>query len=83
MLPDLTQPTKAARHEDCVKMFLADIHREYEEIKEIFEEPVPIIMTPDDEENFKHSTICHICEKTLDWNDKKNPVVKDHCHFTG
>ena len=83
MLPDLTQPAKGARHEGCVKTFLADIHRKYEEIKDIFEEPVPIIITPDDEENFKNSTICHICEKTLDKTDEKNLVVKDHCHFTG
>ena len=82
MLPDLTKPTKNARHKDCIKTFLADIYEEYEEIKEIFEEIAPIIMTPDNEENFKNATICCICEKTLDKTDKKN-IVKDHCHFTG
>ena len=40
-------------------------------------------MTLDDEVNFNSATICHICEKSLDWTSKKNPVVKDHCHFTG
>ena len=40
---------------------------------------VPIIMTSEDEYDFKHATHCSICENPCDPNEK----VRDHCHMTG
>ena len=37
-----------------------------------------IIMTVDDEEDFKNNNICRFCEKNIE-SDK----VRDHCHLTG
>ena len=83
LIPELTSPAKVVREEGCVKTFISDIYEEYENLKYLFEEPVDIIMTPEDNEIFKNTTICHICENDLDWGNKTNKVVRDHCHFTG
>ena len=37
-----------------------------------------IIMTEEDEEDFRNNNICRFCEKNIDY-DK----VRDHCHLTG
>ena len=37
-----------------------------------------VIMTEEDQENFKNSNICRFCEKIIE-SDK----VRDHCHLTG
>ena len=37
-----------------------------------------LIMTEEEEENFRSSNICWICEKLMD--DEK---IRDHCHVTG
>ena len=37
-----------------------------------------IIMTQEDEENYKNNNICQFCEKNIE-SDK----VRDHCHLTG
>lgn len=84
LLPHITRSAKVVRQEDCVKKFLSDIYEEYELVKHIYEEPVEMLMTPEDDVIYKKSMICHICEKTLDWKDEENDkVVRDHCHFTG
>ena len=56
---------------------------EYEEVKRIFEEEVPLNMTADDEIRFYSAKTCHICEESLDHTDAENPPHSDHCHFTG
>ena len=40
----------------------------------------PCNMTMQDEVNFKNSTHCHICKKSLDWKSQKNYPVRDHDH---
>ena len=40
----------------------------------------PIDMSEQDEVNFKKSTTCHICKKSLDWKSEKNYPVRDHDH---
>ena len=37
-----------------------------------------IIMTDEDEENFRNNNICRFCEKNI-----KSDKVSDHCHLTG
>ena len=37
-----------------------------------------IIMTQEDEEDYKNDNICRFCEKII-----KSDKVRDHCHFTG
>ena len=37
-----------------------------------------IIMTQEDEEDYKNSNICRFCEKNI-----KSDKVRDHCHLTG
>lgn len=83
VLPEFTQPTKVFRGSGCVDYFMEDIFDIYETHKYIFEEVVEMIMTPEDVENFKNATVCHICDLELEWGDRCNPIVKDHCHFTG
>ena len=83
VLPHLTKPVKVKRHKGCVDTFISDIYSEYEEIKHIFKDPVPLIITTEDTQTYLNSKQCHICEETLDWGDENNYVVRDHCHFTG
>ena len=37
-------------------------------------------MSEEEEEQFQSSSICWICEKLIDNDDK---IVRDHCHITG
>ena len=37
-------------------------------------------MTKEDQDNFKNSTKCCICDKNYVHNDVK---IRDHCHITG
>ena len=84
VLPHLTKNVKVERHKGCMDTFIDDIFSEYEAIKHIFENPVPMIMTPKDKQTYLNSKECHICNKSLDWyDDENNYVVRDHCHFTG
>ena len=37
-----------------------------------------IIMTEEDEENYRNKKICRFCEKNIECDE-----VRDHCHLTG
>ena len=37
-----------------------------------------IVMTEEDEEDFKYNTICRSCEKNVE-----SDIVRDYCHLTG
>lgn len=41
-----------------------------------------IELTEEEERQINESTICNICKKPFDENEK-NPKVRDHCHITG
>ena len=83
VLPHLTKTVKVERHQGCIDTFINDLYSEYEKIKYIFNEPIPMKMTPEDSKTYQNSTHCHICEGLLNWKDEKNYVTRDHCHFTG
>src|SRR5579859_750538 len=77
---------------DAAKVLLEKLVGEMNEILEMYENPVPLKMSPADEEVFKNSYDCHICKRKLDWNTpdtekdpkKRNWIpVRDHCHITG
>lgn len=50
----------------------ADLHKRMQQFPQLK-------MTKENEENFKESTTCHICEDDI-YDDEK---VRDHCHATG
>ena len=79
----LNKPVKIYRGEDCADRFIEDMIREYKEVEHILTGNVPMIFTEEDEIKFKNSKICRVCNKPLDWCDKKNYVVRDHDHVTG
>ena len=72
-------------HEDPDKVsqqFMSDMTSVHETMMQCYEDnQYPIHMTPQDEIDFKMSTHCHICEKSLDWDSKRNYPVRDHDHL--
>ena len=42
-------------------------------------EEKPMIITPEQEIEFRNATRCSICNKNFEEGDKR---VRDHCHFT-
>ena len=40
--------------------------------------PIPLKLTPAEQESFNKAETCHICKKEL-----RTDKVRDHCHFTG
>ena len=48
-------------------------------ISKKYNQTKPMIITKDQEKEYRKATICHICDK----GDFKNDKVKDHCHLTG
>jgi hypothetical protein len=66
------------RGQDCMQHFVKTCRDIRIKIMEKLKVNVPIIMTEEDEYNFKNATHCGICDNELN-NDK----VRDHCHMTG
>ena len=61
--------------------FFVQLTSIYEDMMTCYEENQhPIDMSEQDEANFKKSTTCHICKKSLDWKSEKNYPVRDHDH---
>ena len=64
---------------DNVDWFVKEILKLENKIAFYFKETKKaIIMTQEDEEDYKNNNICRICEKNIE-SDK----VRDHCHLTG
>ena len=61
--------------------FIKDLNRIYQKMMTCYKENQhPIDMVKKDEESFRNSTHCNICQKPLDWSDQKNYPVRDHDH---
>ena len=61
--------------------FIKDLNKIYEKMMLCYKNNQhPICMSKEDEKAFKNATHCNICQKPLDWNDKKNYPVRDHDH---
>ena len=73
------KPVKCYRGEDAVQHFIKSIIQEKEELKPILTTPKPLKLTVEEQEEFDAATICHICEKPMNPEEKR----RDHCHVTG
>ncbi|XP_035216330.1 uncharacterized protein LOC118189772, partial [Stegodyphus dumicola] len=72
------KPAHVYRGSDAVDNFLQNIIREKDELAETLTHIVPLIMTPQQEQDFLTATICNLCKKPL-YKDR----VRDHDHLTG
>ena len=77
-----SKPVKIYRGRNVVKYFIESIYREVSDCKRVIKKNFnkPLIMTSENELDFRNSTTCYICEKK--YSDKDKPV-RDHCHITG
>ena len=80
-------PIKRYRGPDAVNHFvktILEIERKLQSI--LIHTYIPIIITPDGEQQFRTGTRCYYCGKGFDQvNANGNPdiPVRDHCHLTG
>ena len=77
-----SKPVQIYRGKNAVNKFLSKMIEEAEYCKQIKEKHFnqEMIITPEEEQQLKKSTECHICNKKYTTNNKK---VRDHCHITG
>lgn len=68
------------RGEDCMDKFVEQLASIKDEILERMKENKPMIISDEQELEFRNATRCSICNKHFKEEDKK---VRDHCHFTG
>ena len=70
------------RGENAAYEFIKAILKEFEYCKKVMKKHFNknLIMSEKEEEQFKSSNTCWICEKLIDDDDEK---VRDHCHVTG
>lgn len=78
--PELNFGVQLYRGEDAVEVFIDKLLEVGNRIERIFTKNTKMIMTSEDEKNFKTATICSICDKHFAKNSVK---VRDHCHITG
>ena len=79
------------RGADAGEVFMEKIMQEVERIDILLNEIEPIIISPDQENEFQSAAICYICEKGFEVGKEGGFVlgegvdykVRDHCHFTG
>jgi hypothetical protein len=79
--PELCKPVKVYRGPDASDVFVDSLLNECYDAEKILNIVKPMIFTPEDECSYREATICHICEKPLDWGTVE--VCRDHCHVTG
>ena len=75
--PGYTSTPVVYRGPDVVDHFLESLRHEHRLINATIDCPVPMVMTPDDIDNFAAATTCHICGKD------GTRMVRDHDHLTG
>ena len=73
------------RGSDCMEHFVKTRRNIKNKIMDKLEVSVPIIMTEEDEDNFKNATQCYLCEKEIEDNNhiQRGCKVRDHCQMTG
>ena len=67
------------RGKDCMKKFCKDLREHATKIIN-FEKKTMIPLTTKEEIDYYKQKICYISKKEF---DKKNYIVRDHCHYTG
>ena len=77
-----TKPIQLYRGENAVYKFMENILEEVKWCKKVMKKHFnkPLKMSNEDEQKFKKSTRCHICDKKYNEEDVR---VRDHCHITG
>lgn len=70
---------KMHRGEDCQNWFTDELQTIAKDVSLIFQNSLPMNLTPDQELEFSKATHCHICNKKFVVDDIK---VRDHCHLT-
>ncbi|XP_043471597.1 uncharacterized protein LOC122504515 [Leptopilina heterotoma] len=66
---------------DPAKWFAEELKQIAEKMNKVFKNPLPMTaLTPQEINDFKQATICHICHEKIQASEKK---VRDHCHLTG
>ena len=77
-----TKPIQLYRGEKAVYKFMENMLEEVKYCKKVMKKHFdkPLRMTKEDEEEFKKTTTCHICDKKY---TEKDIRVRDHCHITG
>ena len=68
------------RGEDAVDQFLEELLKMGDIIRTKLDENVPMIITPEQEKEFKKCQVCHICEEKIEDSKTK---VRDHDHLNG
>ena len=77
---DKTSTPYLYRGENCMDRFVEKLYEVREQIMDKMHEEKPMIITPEQEIEFRNATRCSICNKNFEEGDKR---VRDHCHFTG
>ena len=79
---NFSKPFKTYLDEDTVYNFIYSIIEESKYCSDLIKKHFnkELVMTKEDNENFKNSTKCWICDNDYVDNDAK---VRDHCHITG
>ena len=70
--------TAESDDDDVARKFIDSLETDLTKIFNTIDFKKKIVMTDEDEKNFKEAKVCHICKENLG-NDK----VKDHCHLSG
>ena len=76
------KPIQLYRGENAVYKFMENMLNEVKWCKKVMKKHFnkPLKMSNEDEQEFKKSTRCHICDKKYTEEDVR---VRDHCHITG
>ena len=70
------------RGDACMKKFCKDLREHAMKIIN-YEKKRMVPLTTEEKIHYNKQLICYICKTEFNNNDKKQPKVKDHCHYTG
>ena len=79
---EYSKPVQVFRGENAVYNFMENMLEEVDWCKQTMEKHFnkPLIMTEENEIDFRKATKCHICDQQYQDKDIR---VRDHCHITG